>query len=259
MKKTVIIISIICLLSMIAATSAIYTKTPIGINSAEINATNFIDNSNTDIEYLYEQNYDIGEYYVFKTGNGQIYVNKYSGLVERASFSNAKETSKKVLIDSSESIKIGEEYAKEKYNGFEKMNMKITYSELLDHADAGYEYSYVWRESLNGVFTPNSVAIDINPESGEITSYIGIHREINCNTEPKVSEDKAITIAKEQFPQIKIKEQNCYLSIEYTKADTQTLTWVIYLEGEPVNDTPYGGLVIINAITGEVILESPLC
>ena len=46
-------------------------------------------------------------------------------------------------------------------------------------------------------------------------------------------------------------------SIEYTKPGIQSLTWVITLKGEPDDHVLQGGLVVIDALTGKVLVTSP--
>ncbi len=88
-------------------------------------------------------------------------------------------------------------------------------------------------------------------------SYIGIQREINCVLEPELSEEDALKIAEKQFPDIRVTETTAELSIEYTKPDVQSLTWVITMKGKPKDYVLQGGLVVIDALTGEVLMTSP--
>lgn len=246
-------------LFLVATASAVYISGPVGVDAAKESAVQFLDNSGADVQYQEEDHLDIGDYYVFSTGNGKVYVNMNTGIVERASFNDARKSSGKVLIDSTEAEKISKEYARENYDGFDDKNMQLTYSKLIDHVDAGYEYSIVWRENIEGALTPNFVAIDINAESGEISSYIGIHRDIDCSVKPQISEEDALKIAEKQFPGIEVSKSESYLSIEYTKPDIQSLIWVITLKGEPANYSLYGGTVVIDAVNGNVLMTSGYC
>ncbi len=59
--------------------------------------------------------------------------------------------------------------------------MRLIESNLVSHGDAGSEYSYIWREEIKGVLTPNTVVVNLNPNTGEVISYLGIQRRSNAN------------------------------------------------------------------------------
>ena len=257
MKK--IILSVILALFMIATASAFYTASPIGIDNAKENAALFLGKDISDLSYQNEDRQDIGSYYIFNSDNARVYVNMYTGKVERASYNDARRSSGKVLIDSSKAETIAKDYAKKNYDDFDGKNMKLIESKLLNHGDSGSEYSFVWRENIDDVLTPNFVLINLNAESGKIISYIGINRELTVSTKPKITEEEAFKIATEQYPDIEIVKSDSYLSIEYTKPETQSLIWVITLEGKPVDYTMYGGTVVIDAKDGSVLMKGSYC
>ena len=67
-------------LFLIATASAVYVG-PVGVDAAKESAVQFLDNPGADIQYQEEDRLDIGDYYVFSTGNGKIYVNMDTGIV----------------------------------------------------------------------------------------------------------------------------------------------------------------------------------
>ena len=253
------IIAVLCIFLIASYATAVSVKTPIGINEAEKNAAAFLENPNIQLKYEYEYKSDSGSSYVFSTGNGQVYVNMYTGTVERATFYDAKKSSESVAIDMDQAEKIAREYAIKKYEGFDNMNMLLIESELLNHGDGGYEYSFVYREMIDDVFSPNAVVINLNANSGDVMSYMSKHNEIVIDTKSKISREDAIISAKAVFPKKDLKVNDSYLSIEYTKPEVQSLIWVVILEGESVDDMLYGGVVVVDAISGDVILVSPYC
>ncbi|MDO9325256.1 MAG: PepSY domain-containing protein [Methanoregula sp.] len=255
--KKIIIISIICFALMISTVSALAGTNPIDVNTAKENVQKFVNTPLIQIQYQESKYLDLGDYYVFSTGDGQAYVNMYTGVVERASFTEALESSGNIRFDSAQAKAIASKYAEEKYVAFSDMNMQLIGSGLKNHGDAGSEYSFIWREKIKDALTPNMVVVNLNPDSGKIISYIGIQREITCTSESGISHDKAIKIAEEQFPGIKVFESSAEQSIEYTKPGIQSLTWVITLKGEPKDHVLQGGLVVIDALTGKVIMTAP--
>lgn len=99
--------------------------------------------------------------------------------------------------------------------------------------------------------------MNLNPNTGEVISYLGIQREIQCQLEPALSRDEALKVAAGQFPGIRVTDATTDLSVEYTRPDTQMLTWVMTMRGEPEDHVLQGGLVVIDAQTGEVLMVSP--
>jgi len=255
--KRIWIIAIACIIVTVSAAAATTASTPIGVDTAKGNAEEFLGTTAVAVQFQKTEHLNHGEYYVFCTGDGQIYVNAYTGAVERASFDRAREGSRENRLEAAETEAIAKAYAEEKYSGFAERNMRLIESKVVDHGDAGSEYAYVWREEINGVLTPNTVVVSLDPDSGDITSYIGIQREIRCPLEPSVTRDEALKIATGQFPEIRVTDATADLSIEYTQPGVQTLTWVITMKGEPEDHVLQGGLVVIDALTGNVLMVSP--
>ncbi|WP_054847600.1 PepSY domain-containing protein [Methanoculleus chikugoensis] len=239
--------------------SATGANAPIGgVDTAKGKAQDFLNAPDATVEYQKTERLNLGEYYVFGTGEGQVYVNaRTGGVIERATFDSARKDCRDVRLDRAAAEVTARAYAEEKYSGFAKKSMQLTRSDLVSHGDAGSEYSYIWREEISDVLTPNTVVVNLNPSTGEIVSYIGIQREIKCSLEPKLSRDEALKIAAGQFPGIRVTGATADLSVEYTRPDVQTLTWVITMRGEPEDHVLQGGLVVIDAQTGEVLMVSP--
>lgn len=255
--KRIYIVAIICLVVAVSVVSATGANAPIGVDTAKGKAQDFLNAPDATVQYQKTERLNLGEYYVFGTGDGQVYVNARTGAVERATFDSARKDSRDVRLDRAAAEATARAYAEEKYSGFGKKSMQLTRSDLVSHGDAGSEYSYIWREEISGVLTPNTVVVNLNPSTGEIISYLGIQREIECPLEPKLSRDEALKIAAGQFPGIRVTSATADLSVEYTRPDTQTLTWVITMRGEPEDHVLQGGLVVIDAQTGEVLMVSP--
>jgi len=255
--KRIYIVAMLCLVVAVSVVSATGANAPIGVDTAKGKAQDFLNAPDATVQYQKTERLNLGEYYVFGTGDGQVYVNARTGVIERATFDSARKDSRDVRLDRAAAEATARAYAEEKYSGFGKKNMRLTRSDLVSHGDAGSEYSYIWREEISGVLTPNTVVVNLNPSTGEIISYLGIQREIECPLEPKLSRDEALKIAAGQFPGIRVTSATADLSVEYTRPDTQTLTWVITMRGEPEDHVLQGGLVVIDAQTGEVLMVSP--
>ena len=255
--KWIPITAIVCIIIAVSITSVAGAGTLIGVDTAKENAQDFLNAPDATVQYQKTERLNQGEYYVFGTGDGQVYVNARTGVIERATFDSARKDCRDVRLDRAAAEATARAYAEEKYSGFAKKSMQLTRSDLVSHGDAGSEYSYIWREEISGVLTPNTVVVNLNPSTGEIVSYIGIQREIECPLEPKLSRDEALKIAAGQFPGIRVTDATADPSVEYTRPDAQTLTWVITMRGEPEDHVLQGGLVVVDAQTGEVLMVSP--
>jgi uncharacterized membrane protein YkoI len=255
--KWIPVTAIICLIIAVSITSVAGTETAIGVDTAKKEAQDFLNAPGAAVEYQKTEHLNLGDYYAFGTGGGQIYVNARTGAVERATFDSARKDSHEIRLDRIAAEAAARAYAEEKYDGFSGKNMRLTRSNLVSHGDAGSEYSYIWREEIKGVLTPNTVVVNLNPNTGEIVSYLGIQREVRCSLEPALSRDEALKVAAGEFPGIRVTDATVDLSVEYTRPDTQTLTWVITMRGEPEDHVLQGGLVVIDAQTGEVLMVSP--
>ncbi|MCT8336100.1 hypothetical protein FKB36_00945 [Methanoculleus sp. Afa-1] len=255
--KRIYIVAMLCLVVAVSIVSATGASAPIGVDTAKGKAQDFLNAPDATVQYQKTERLNLGEYYVFGTGDGQVYVNARTGVIERATFDSARKGCQDIRLDRAAAEVAARAYAEEKYSGFAKKSMQLTRSDLVSHGDAGSEYSYIWREEISGVLTPNTVVVNLNPSTGEIVSYIGIQRGIECPLEPKLSRDEALKIVAGQFPGIRVTGATADLSVEYTRPDVQTLTWVITMRGEPEDHVLQGGLVVIDAQTGEVLMVSP--
>lgn len=255
--KWIPITAIICLVIAVSAVSAAGAGAPIGVDTAKEKAQDFLNAPDATVQYQKTERLNLGEYYVFGTGDGQVYANTRTGVIERATFDSARKGCQDIRLGPAAAEAAARAYVEEKYSGFTKKNMRLIESSPVSHGDAGNEYSYIWREEISGVLTPNTVVVNLNPSTGEIVSYIGIQREIECPLEPKFSRDEALKIAAGQFPGIRVTSATADLSVEYTRPDAQTLTWVITMRGEPEDHVLQGGLVVVDAQTGEVLMVSP--
>ncbi|MBN2255573.1 MAG: PepSY domain-containing protein, partial [Deltaproteobacteria bacterium] len=181
--------------------------------------------------------------------------------VERIDFSEEKiinfETySKKVSLSKERALKIASFYATRFYRDFDTKKMQLVSADLIDHHFAR-EYRFVWEQLIDGVETPNCVMISINPATGKILTYIGLSRDIEVSLIPSVTQESALDIAVSQFPSIVPADSEATLRIDYPEKDDQRLVWMVEIQGEPVENVMQGGLVAIDAQTGEVLVVGP--
>lgn len=217
----------------------------------------FIGGKDISVEYKGTMSIPSGDVVLFGSDDERYYINAQSGSVEGALFLKSLGNSKEVQFNAESAQKIAENYAKSKYRPFTQKNMQLTRSDLLDHGEGGKEYFFVWCEIVNGALTPNYVSISINPNTGEVISYIGIERALNVDLDPEISREGAIKAAVAQFKGIKVSNVDAQLAVIYVDQNEQCLAWVVTIDGKESDSTTQGGTVLVDAMSGKVVQVDP--
>jgi len=254
MKKLIFVV--FCLLVGISLVAAFIQDTPLGLEKAKESVRGFIAKPNTAVDFEINESFTHGKYYVLQSEGGEFYVNMYTGDVERAIFNKARQNSSDVRLSLDQAEAIAKGYAVKKYRDFTQKNMLLTRAELQDYG-TGKEHLFIWGEIINNIETPNKVLLTLNPNTGEIITYMGLQRQVTVPLAPKILKDDAVNIATSQFKDITVERTEAKLSVEYPTENVQKLTWVIEIEGKPKDNVPHGGLVVVDATTGEVIVVKP--
>ena len=218
----------------------------------------------SDIKFVNEVDYfSQGDYYQYNVdggagiGKAAAYVSKDNGRVEMISFYDKRsDAEKEKAITLDQAKENAWRYIAEKYPEFVKMNTVEIDSEYNDHMAGGKDYILTWRESVDGVQTLNIVTLTVDAVNGEILSYMALNRDYDGTMTPKLSEDEAYAKAIEAFPGIEVTEKSCTLSVEYVEKGRPALSYTVMLKGKPVNYVSYGGIVLIDAESGEIMLKS---
>lgn len=264
MKKTKIIavFGVLLILLCVLSVSALHVASPVSVDEGKESVMKFIGDDDlklSDLKFQKEVDYfSNGDYYQYSTDKINAYVNKYSGDVEQIVFYDKRcKEDKDAAIKLHQAEKIAKKYAADKYPGFDKMNMVCLESEYLDHMGGGKEYTFLWRESENDILTLNYVTICVDAVNGEVYSYMSNKRDYAGSMTPKLSEDEAYAVALKEFPGIEVTDKSCILSVEFIGKNFPSLVYTLTLKGKPVDNTLYGGIVMIDAESGKVIFTSP--
>ena len=208
-----------------------------------------------------------GENYQLVSENDWYTVNANTGAVETAVFLNAQKsvnlqkisppslrnTEKNSDMTMDQAFEKAQDYAGINYRNFYSRTMVLTGSRLVDHGSAGKTYYFTWREKINNVILPNLVDISINPENGEIISYIGIDQPLNIDIIPTISRDVALQKSIDAFAPIEIVKNDSILTVMILDRNETRLVWLTEIEGAPKNFIHTGGRVLIDAHTGETV------
>lgn len=218
----------------------------------------FLGENEISIKYEGMMSTALGDIILLENDDGCYYVNLQTKKVEGALFLKSLENSNEVRLNEKNAQTVAENYANSKYKSFMRNNMQLISSVLLDHGDAGKEYNFVWCKILNGVITPDFVSISINPNNGNIISYQGIKRALDVDLDPEISEQDAIETAIEQFDEIESVITETQSAVIYNNQNEQCLAWVVSLTGKGSGDLfTRGGIVTVDAVTGEVVRVDP--
>ncbi|EHQ35148.1 PepSY domain-containing protein [Methanoplanus limicola] len=228
-----------------------------GEDAAKTAVINFLANSSVILKYEGTGESYYGDYYKFSTDGGErYYVNSETLEITLAHFPVNWSETLDVRIEPEDAEDIARDYIAEKTSASNAEKLEITESKLLDHG-AYKEYSITFNEIKDRVYLPNSALISLNPSTGEIITYMAISGETEVSLVPEISEDEALEIAKDQFDGIVVTESDARLIVDCPAGTEQKLLWRVDIKGKPKNYISVGGIVLIDAVTGEVILKDP--
>jgi hypothetical protein len=232
----------------------------VGTDVAKNNVRVFCENQDLEIISIQELPGLHDTYYHALTPDGVFYVNAETGVVEIATFTDARTTGKDASLNLTEkdAEKIARAFVEKHYGSLSIMeNMSLIRSELIDHGTAGREYIFDWNQNLNGIYTLNTTTVSIDPSNGNVTSYSGMMRPLKVPLVSKITQSQAISIATGQFKNIEAAQANASLNVIYKEDGVQVVAWCVIVKGQSADDMVTGGGVAIDAISGEIIYVSP--
>jgi|GEM_PF-2457390 len=234
---------------------------PAWVESDRLTVQAFLENPDAIVVYARNESGPVGDYHIYRTDDGEFYVNDQSGRVERAGFYESVQPTKKIVISQDLAESIARSYAVEKYSEFSTRNMQMMESKLLDHGDMGKEYSFTWHEQVFGVSTGNYVHISIEPEKGEVLAYLSRDRAAPAIQAPKITKEQAIDKAEKYFMDIYSFSTSEGLETSATSAVVPFLqnrvVWIVELHIDLPRGDHRGGQVYVDAETGDVLNFNP--
>lgn len=198
-----------------------------------------------------------GKVYEVSTKTGRFSVNAKTGEVESAIIRNeswVRSIDQKDLENIKETVKA---FVEKKFMTFVNKNMVLTEARIIDHGDAGKEYLFVWNEMVGEAYTLSAVQVSVLPDWDNSITYTGIDRPLLVDTKPKISQADAQKKALRTFDmgtEAKIQSKLAVIPA----GDSQRLAWIVDTV-EPDNENmSHGGTVIVDAVSGSVLLTNPI-
>jgi len=125
-------------------------------------------------------------------------------------------------------------------------------NEFIDGGDVT-TYYFLWRKYIGEIESPSFVFVSVNPTTGAIIHYISIDRPVTVSLENKITQEEAESITLKQFPGIEKVTIDSKLKVGYDEKGAQRLVWDCSVTGAPKDYIRQGGIVHIDAQTGEII------
>jgi hypothetical protein len=117
--------------------------------------------------------------------------------------------------------------------------------ELLDHGDT-QEYAVTWTERVNGVLTPTSRSISVNPATGKVYAFSAFDRPYTAPPVPKLSESAAADAARAAVADTEARIDSTDLLIAFDASGAQHLDYQMHV----TLSSGFFATVRVDAVTG---------
>jgi len=190
-------------------------------------------------------------YISVSNGDSEFWVNADTFTVEGYLSYSSYDKFSQVKLSKNDAEKAALDFAMNHFKDFQNENFQLITSELFDPGNMP-TYHFTWREYLGEIEGPSVIDVVINPDTGDILSYVGINRDISIPLTYKVTKEEAVNSANEQFKGIDVQSVDSKLKIWYDDGGSQKLMWIVTILGSQAN-TVGGGTVSIDANSGEIL------
>jgi uncharacterized membrane protein YkoI len=251
MKKIILLIAF-SIIIVATAVSASNLESSISPEAAKESVIEFMNNSKIDLHFGNDISLSSGEFYMIGTNSEEFWVNKHSGVVERATFYSEMNKKSNGVIPLENAQDIALFYAKMHYKDFDEKNLQLKYHEFHDTGICN-EYIFLWRDFLQNVETPSFVLVTVNANSGNIVEYVGLSRDVYVSLKPTISNNEAIEIASDYFGIPTSDVISIQLKVINFDLMDQRLIWEVVIKGKPVDYTMQGGTIQIDVEEGKIL------
>lgn len=209
----------------------------------------FMDSEVGRLRIVSEESVPHGEYVIVTCDKGEFYVEKTRGTVGRAEFEAMLPRDSAVSIE--EALQTATEFISRRYPDFDLRNFQLIRKEKMDHAFSE-EYLFVWNELIGDVRTFNTVATRVDAGSGEVCTYMAVDIPVSISLSPKTDEWQAVKQAEEILAVVPEAIES-YLYVKLMADGTQRLVWVVTVVSHDELGFSNGGVIAVDATTGDVV------
>jgi Zn-dependent metalloprotease len=250
MRNVSIIGLVICLL-LIAPAYANSTDNITSITASRAMLTQL--NLSEKMTYTGSEDTSRGYYNKFSADDGSEYfVNRDTYALEKITVPIRGKNTAAIKLTPDNAQKAAQVYVDKYSKNQNRPNLNNVTTRLIDH---GFykEYLVEFTQVENGIILPNAAAVSIDPSDGSLLYYISVNQKPVISLKPQISRDEAIRIASQQYPKSPVKQFEGVLQVANLTKFDQKLIWSVKLTCEPVDQTPYGGFLVIDANDGKIL------
>lgn len=228
------------------------TVSPSGSNNAKSAVKEFMGNPNIEIESCRYEHTPHAEYTVLFDKNTEYWVNSDTTRVERYSAYEELDNDKDVRISLKDARVLAESFIDKHNDNTILQDFSLVMNEFVDGGDVT-TYYFLWRKYIGEIESPSFIFVSVNPTTGAIIDYINIDRPVMVSLENKITQEEAESIALRQFPGIEKTTIDSTLKVGYDEQGDERLIWECSVVAAQKDYIHQGGIVHIDAQTGEII------
>ncbi len=212
----------------------------------------FMGNPSLEIEPCMHEKTPHAEYIVVFDKNTEYWVNSDTYKVERYSAYEELDNSKDVRISLEDAQILAESFIEKHNEEIVLQNFSLVMNEFVDGGDVT-SYNFLWRKYIGNIESPSLIFVSVNPATGAIIHYISIDRPVTVPLENQITQQEAESISLKKFPGIEGATIDSKLKVGYDEKGSQRLMWECSVSGAPKDFILQGGIVHIDAQSGEII------
>jgi len=229
---------------------------PISLEDAKNRIRAYTGQPNVDPILYRVDGLPIGSYYRMYVNASQYAVNQQTGDIEFVYMGENRADAKTVNLTHDKAIAAAQDYAKQKFPGFETRKWELVREGLYTSWwDDSNQYWFVWRELSGDVRAPSVVHVSLNAHNGKIIDYWGVDRAINVALTPKISLSEALETSEDYYSWFQFTGlDDEYLSVITQPTNVQTLVYNVKMNGVEHwygYSWPWHVITFVNAENGE--------
>jgi hypothetical protein len=247
-----------CSAAAVTDSGALLSPKTIGTGIVKENIQKFTESPDAVVTYKGMKEFSMGKMYEVATNAGDMYyVNANTGDIEVAMIRNAVSTKSMKVKDIGGMKEPVQKFVEKNYRNFNTKKMTLVDSKIIEHGDAAKEYEFYWNEMSGEAYTLSSVKVSVYPDRNNTITYVAFDRPLLVDTTPEVSRANAETTALSTLKMGAAATTTSKLVVR-PSGDSQKLVWLVNTVQMDDEGYSYGGIVTVDAISGEVLSVNPV-